>query len=341
MKDIQRSKDRALVENGWIFGDSIRIGNPFEWVDADSSIVRALNRFGGAVGIIRWLQVFYEIYPTLNEIRTKDHDLMKAHYIKIMNEAFSHFAPFLKIDSFYNNAIEGMAVFRTQDYCFIKKFAKKLPLEKPRHLDLGPGLGTQAIYSLESFDSVYYSLEAGKETYELQRLFFRFLSSIYGTYLDLVECENFYISDSAVKKELNLNSDYRIKHVPSWRFKLIDDNTIDLVTAVFVLNDLNEAGLLWLLSNSSRVLKKGGYFYIRDSGKSKPGKNQLKYDEILSRLGFVEVKRLDIKNRDDMHGIPRIFEKQTDTCYSYEELVEEILGHHFITNVSDRIENNE
>ena len=112
----------------------------------------------------------------------------------------------------------------------------------------------------------------------------------------------------------------------SWRFPLLDTGSIDLLTACYVLNELNYSGILWLLSEGSRILHRGGYFYIRDSAILKPGMHTVKYDETLVRLGFVEVARLKLKNRHDFFGVPRVFMKNTEVVHSFEELVEMCLG---------------
>lgn len=332
MNDIEISRDKAMIEQKWFFKSIQRIGDPFEWVDGDLPIMKTIKRFKGIMPIVRWFREYDEVYPVLDEIRTVDYEEMKAHYEKTMLLAFKYFAPFISPDSICETAVEGTATLRSQDYCFIKKFCKDIP-GKINHLDLGPGLGTHAIYSLKGFNSSFYALEAIPYNYDAQRHFFRFLSFSNGTYLDIVECENFCLSLDEIIHELNDNPEYRIKHVPSWKFQIIKEQCIDLVTATFMLNELSEAGVLWLLSNSSRVLRRGGYFYICDSGKLKPRRHSINYDELLIKMGFVEVKRLNIRHRIDMNGIPRVYQKKNDKFYTFEELVEKCLGHFFAKNL--------
>ncbi len=162
-------------------------------------------------------------------------------------------------------------------------------------------------------------------SYGVQRHFFRFISPQPGAYLDVVECENFQIPVDQIKRELADNR-YAIKHVPSWRFPLLTTGSMDILSACYVLNELNYSGLLWLLSEGSRVLHKGSYFYIRDSSILKPGMHTINYDEALKKLGFEEVARLRLQNRHDFYGVPRVYQKMTDDIYSFDDLVDMFLG---------------
>jgi hypothetical protein len=116
-------------------------------------------------------------------------------------------------------------------------------------------------------------------------------------------------------------------HIPSWKFPVIDDNYFDLVTATWVLNEVNHAGIIWLLGGSIRTLKVGGYFYIRDSGKLKPGRHDIDYDALVLNQGFEEVKRLPVQNRVDLFGIPRMYRKTKQTLVlGFDELYDQVMG---------------
>ena len=75
--------------------------------------------------------------------------------------------------------------------------------------------------------------------------------------------ERFNVYEKNIKDILNSNEP-AIYHVPTWKFPLIDDNSIDLVTATWVLNEITFSGIMWLMSNCIRTLKIGGSLYIRD-----------------------------------------------------------------------------
>ena len=324
MKDIKDSLKRAMIEQSWIFGDKVtRIGSPFEWTENEhkSNIVNLQDLLG--VGF--YFSMFYVKRQTPKEIMIAEYEEVKEYCQSQLHKAFKHFFPFLPLSSTWINHIESQAMARTQDYCFIKKFCKDLP-KSPSHIDIGPGLGSSAIYSLKFLDSVFYALEASAMSYSVQRKFFRFASPHPGAYLDVVECENYQLAKEDISKELNDKPDYRIKQVPSWQFPLVPKKSTDLITATFVLNELNYAGILWLLAQSSRVLRKGGYFYIRDSYILKPGMHSIKYDKVLTKIGFEKTAQLEFENRHDFFGIPRVYRKISDESYSFDEMVEMCLG---------------
>ena len=324
MNDIVQSLKRAMVRQGWIYGDkAYRIGHPFEWIDGDQQPY--LYGAQDILAVRQYLSMFYESYPTPEEIMTSNYEQMRAHCEDQLRKACKHFVPFLPLSSSLEANITCTALVRTQDYCFIKTHCKDLT-NPVNHLDIGPGLGSHAIYSLTAFESKFYALDASPHSYAVQRHFFRFLSPYPGAYLDLVECENFNLDSETMSVELNQNSNYRVKHVPSWMFPLVQEKSIDLITATWVLNEINFSGILWLISHSSRVLRQGGYFYIRDSSKLKPKRHPINYDDLLIKMGFAEIGRLNVRNRIDYFGIPRAYQKRTDAAYSFDELAEACLG---------------
>ncbi|MBI4063327.1 MAG: methyltransferase domain-containing protein [Elusimicrobia bacterium] len=325
-RDILESLNRAMLRQGWIFGDKAnRIGHPFDWIDGER--VSYWNKVQGVQALLQYVAMAYEQYPTPAQFKTPDYDEMLAHCEDTVTKLIKHYLPFpVRKEWGLDNFIKSAAVIRTQDYAFIKTFAGDLAATI-NHLDIGPGVGSHAIYSLKGFSSNYYAVEASPHSYCIQRLMFRFLSPLPGSYLDTIECENFGLNEGAIVAELNNKNQYRIKHVPSWLFPLVSTESIDLVTATWVLNEVSFAGILWLMANASRALRQGGYVYIRDSGKLKPGRHSISYDNLLTDIGFEEIERLKItKNRLDYYGVPRLYQKKTGQSYSFEELVERFLG---------------
>jgi hypothetical protein len=324
MKDINDSLQRAMVEQGWVFGDrATRIGCPFDWTENENK--QTITNLEGLLAVAFYFSMFYVKKETSPQIMISNHDEAKRICHDGMNQIFRHFFPFLPLNSEWTNYIESQAMIRTQDYCFIKKYCPDLP-QGINHLDVGAGLGSSAIYSLNLFDSVFYAIEAHPMSYSVQRNVFRYLTPNTGTYLDLIECENFQIGTDDARKMLNSNAGFRIKHAPSWKLPLVDISTIDLLTATFVLNELNYSGVLWVLSHASRTLKRGGYFYIRDSTILKPGMHAIDYDNVLQNIGFEKIAQLEYENRFDHYGIPRVYRKNSDTIYTFEEMVDICLG---------------
>ena len=324
MKDVVESLNQALFRQGWTLGDRVyRIGHPFEWVDADRQT--HFYAVEGVSAVLQYMSMFYEQYPTPEEIATVDFDEMRQHCEQQLRDAYLHFAPFRPVADM-ERYITSTALVRTQDYAFIKTYCKDLGDRPIKHLDIGPGLGSHALWSLKGFSSAYYALEASPHSWGVQRNFFRFLSSRSGSYLDLVEAERFGLSPDALHRAVNDEPGYRIKHVPSWMFEQVAPSSLDIVTATWVLNEINFAGILWLMSHAARTLRRGGYVYIRDSGKLKPSRHAINYDQLLQDIGFARRASLDVRNRVDYFGIPRVYEKTTDAVPGFDELVERYIG---------------
>lgn len=322
MKDIIQSLNKALISQRWsLEGNRYGVGHPFEWVDGNNrSYIYDLE---GTPKILQYLSMNYEnTFATPDEIITDDYEEMKEYISKVLHEMYGHFFPFVTAEEFkYSQFIDSTVTARLQDYCFIRKICNLS--SKINHLDLGPGLGSHLIYSKKVFNSSYYALEASPHSYSVQRFFFRYMSSINNIkYLDIIDCENLCLKNAIIDTEVNSDGKYGIKHVPSWYFPAIANNSIDLVTATWMLNEITFPGVLWLLANTSRVLRKDGYFYIRDSGNLKVNRHSVNYDELLVKMGFVQVKRLNVNNRVDYFGVPRVYSKKTERSYSYDELVE-------------------
>jgi hypothetical protein len=328
--DVIESYKRAIVDQKWIFGERMnRIGDPFLWVDGEQ-----LSQFDGlssALSVLQYLAMSGEIYETPESIRTDDYEELKKLIEDRLRRVYSYFVPFVSSQDYeFENYILSTASVKLQDYCGLRTFCDLQP--GISHLDIGPGLGANAIYSLWGLGSTYYSLEAFPQSYSVQRLFLRAILEGEPSYLDLIECENFGLSPHEVKRELNGVGKYRIKHVPSWHFGLVDDGSVDLVTSTWVLNEVTPAGVTWLLGNADRVLKTGGYFYIRDSGKRKPNRHNLDYDLALQEMGYEKTGHLDVRNRVDMHGIPRVYQKTRDVNINFETLFDRFFGRFSVTS---------
>ena len=104
------------------------------------------------------------------------------------------------------------------------------------------------------------------------------------------------------------------------------------MTATFVLNEVTPAAIVWLLHTSMRTLKLGGHIYIRDSERLKPNRHSLNYEKVLREFGFVQTGRLDVNNRVDMFGIPRIYQKQKNYSLTFEELFDHYFGKYSVTS---------
>ncbi len=323
-QDIYQSLEKAMVVQRWNEGDKFhRIGNPFQWIDADQT--PGHQRLSELAAMMPHFTMIYEKYPTPVELDYEDLGAVLPTIRTTMVRIFQQFFPFLEAEH-YSVYFDATALTRAQDYAFISAFSD-IELKGIKHLDVGPGLGSHSFYSRPVWDTLFCGLEAYPQTYQVQRNTFRQLGNVTGPYIDFIAAENFGLSDSKLE-ELFSKCRKGILHVPSWKAPLIPDNYFDLVTATWVLNELNMAGIAYLLCHCVRTLRVGGYFYIRDSDKRKPGRHNVNYDALLLEFGFEETKRLQVRNRVDLYGVPRMYRK-TDRVHllSFHDLIHTLLGH--------------
>lgn len=326
-QDIEDSCQRALVAQGWLFGERFnRIGNPFVWVDGDH--MPGLHAAQGTLSVLQYLAMSGEVYDTPAAIRPADHDRVFLDLEARLQQACRHFVPFLETADF-EKYIRSTASVKTQDYGAIRTFCPDLPAA-PRHLDIGPGLGANALYSVFHLGASYLACDAHPVSYAVQRLFLRMLAVGRPEYLDVVDCETFNLDQQAIAGQI-ADAAYRFLQVPSWHLPLVAARSIDLASATWVLNEVTPAGIIWLISHLVRIVRPGGYIYIRDSGLRKPLRHDIDYDALLLQLGFEPAGRLDVRNRVEMHGIPRAYRCRTPVDPGFDRLFQQVFGHFGVT----------
>lgn len=332
--DLEASLKKAKIEKEWIFGDRyFRIGDPFQWVDGDLQISK--SDFRGSVDLMQWISGYYEKYETLKEFKYKNYDSDYNKILKVYNSIFDSYFVFLSIKEkkYRKKNLVCHALARIQDYCVLKKYTKNLNPGKIEHLDFGPGLGGNAVYSLKLLGANYTAVEAHYWSYEIQRMFFSKLITPNEKYLDLTAAETF----GKQKKDLislSNSKNFEIKQIPSWHFDYIKKDSKDLITATTCLNELNTAGIIYFLFNANRVLKKNGYLYIRDSAKLKPNRHEVNYDKVLTDyFGFKLIKDFrHLKNRKDIFALPRLYKKVKNKNSNFDELFNSIVGRFAVTS---------
>ena len=325
--DLEASLKRALVKQQWVFGDRyFRLGNPFIWVDG--SIQLSPYDYRGIVDLAQWYSGYYEEYQTPSRIKTENYDVELSTIENIYRDIFNSYFPFIDRTAFDADLyIRCHALTRMQDYCMLHKFAtdllpqhRKTNSSQMKHLDFGAGMGGNATYSNILLEASYTAIEAHQWSYDIQRMFFGKMADKNRPYLDVLAAESMEIGSEKLKNEI-LSNKYAIKQIPSWFFEEIEDNSYNLVTATNVLNELNTSAIIYMLTNSNRVLQENGYIYIRDSGKLKPGRHLINYDQVLiEHMGFELIHWLDVQNRVDMYAVPRIYKKVRNVELSFDEL---------------------
>ena len=94
MKDIKESLERAMIEQGWYFGDKvIRLGSPFEWTENEqkSNIVTLQD----LLAVRFYFSMFYVQRPTPDKIMIDDYNEVKKYCEDSLKDVFKHFFPFL------------------------------------------------------------------------------------------------------------------------------------------------------------------------------------------------------------------------------------------------------
>jgi len=319
---IEQSKKMALIRQGWYNGEGLwRVGNPYEWVAGDNTGI-GKNIATGKAALLSYMTAYFGEFNTPKEFYIEEFEEVKTQLFQKLSSIFKLYFPY-KDKSDFDYYLKSMSHVRTQDYAFLKVFC---PLkEKPNHLDLGPGLGSHALYSLGKLDSIFYAVDASPISIVAQYDFFYAYLLASGLYLNTIDVENMTGNLSLAKNEINTIDKYKIKHIPSWHFDLVDNATIDLVSATWMLNEVSYSSILWLLANVSRVLKKDAFFYIRDSAKLKPGCHNLDYDSILQQLDFELIHISEVINLKDYYGIPRLYQKRTNKFFTWKNLVDKFL----------------
>ena len=331
--DLEASLKRALVKQQWVFGDRyFRLGNPFIWVDG--SIQLSPYDYRGVVDLAQWYSGYYEEYQTPSRIKTENYDVELSTIENIYRDIFNSYFPFIDRTAFDADLyIRCHALARMQDYCMLHKFATDLLPQhritnslQMKHLDFGAGMGGNVTYSNILLEASYTAIEAHQWSYDIQRMFFGKMADKNRPYLDVLAAESMGIGSEKLKNEI-LSNKYAIKQIPSWFFEEIEDNSYNLVTATNVLNELNTSAIIYMLTNTNRVLQKNGYIYIRDSGKLKPGRHLIDYDQVLiEHMGFELIHWLDVQNRVDMYAVPRIYKKVRNVELNFEELFDLLIS---------------
>ena len=221
----------------------------------------------------------------------------QAH-IKTLNNVYSKFDHTKKPHAGYDiwNAIDGYIVDTKCD-------------SPSTVLDFGAGYGRLGlVFGDESRGGKYIAVDCVEVSYMLQNL----LLTSYAP-----ERTSEYI-DMAMERrldEFDLSADEGIFHLPTWRLDLVPDESIDVVTAIFVLPEITDFALLDFIKHANRVVRKGGYIYLRDhlyhtGDAGHKGAHRFDTEKLLAEAGFKETYRSDYVDNKDIYGTPRTYQKQ-------------------------------
>ena len=189
--------------------------------------------------------------------------------------------------------------YNMSDWVLQHAYPRPLPERLERVLDFGAGFGRQAALWLSlGSRNTYVALDAIESMYVAQT---HYLGSAPFPLLEYLDAPGtFAIEDAGRPASF---------HVPGGRFDLLPTGFFDMVLCVQVLPEIHESVLFHSLSLFRRVLRDGGYLYVRDHGPAwMPGHQQL-VPEILPRFGFVLEFCPRWRDTQDLHGLPQIWRK--------------------------------
>jgi len=167
-------------------------------------------------------------------------------------------------------------------------------IENATVVDFGPGAGRlSAQWTVQG--ATYIGVEGIPETYCIQKQFY---SLVYDKFVDYLD-----------KPDLKIKPDSKILyHIPSWRQELIPDKSVDLVSTVQVLGELRPEMLNFTVDQFARIIKPGGFLYIRDHGK-RHNPNKMNIPETVAARGFELLFEPDYTDLEDVHGIPKLWKR--------------------------------
>lgn len=175
-------------------------------------------------------------------------------------------------------------------------------------LDFGSGYGRLgAIFADPSRTGTYISVDCMEASYLLQNLFLS--TSAPGRFFEYVDYA--FERRPLVVERGKVGTIY---HLPTWRLDLVPDAFVDAIMSVFVLPEINEFALLDFVSHAKRIVRDGGYIYIRDhlyhvAEDNHPGGHRLDTAALLEDAGFQRIYQGDYQDNIEIYGIPRIYRK--------------------------------
>ena len=166
-----------------------------------------------------------------------------------------------------------------------------------RVLDFGAGWGRQSnLWSQQRSESlIMLAMEAVPQSYCVQNFYYA--------------ANDIPFQDYITFGELNISDDRPgIYHCPTWRWDLVPSNFFDLVICCQVLPELSPNLAHFAVQLFLQVLKPGGALYIRDHDQAF-NPSGIDLNAYLREQGFVLEFRPHVIDRDEIHGIPRIWRK--------------------------------
>ena len=278
---------------------------PFKWASLevyDSEYVRnRLLEYNSKFDLINWMSFWTEKQRIVSPFDgTEKFDKLKKKSSEAHEKVFS----FLFDKDITQKKLHfGYDIYNAIDYQIISENYNNFNVV----LDFGSGYGRLgAMFAYKENKKTFISVDCIESNYILQNLF-----------LSLLKPQNFheYFDYEFLNKRMEISEENSIYHIPTWRMNFIKDLSVDLITSVFVLPEINEFALKKFITESKRVLRKNGLIYLRDhlyqTGENNhKGAHKLNTEKELKEAGFELVYKGAYKDNKDIYGIPRLYKKK-------------------------------
>jgi len=165
-------------------------------------------------------------------------------------------------------------------------------------LDFGSGIGRQAFHWCSQAGINFVSVDATESLYLLQ-------NKVYSLLFPDKLREYFYEPQRFLQDNFFASRD-TLYHLPTWRLDLLPDKYFDMITCVQVLQEISKETLHYVLSQFRRIIKKGGFLYIRDNEFWTPT-HKIRVGRELFKQGWELVFRYTGEEGKDIEGVPRLW----------------------------------
>lgn len=197
--------------------------------------------------------------------------------------------------------------YNATDYWFYTKVPDITGDNIERVLDFGAGHGRQANLFFEP------ELHNGQRSMVSVDGIPGSYITAYNYYFALgINIQELLLDDSLGGSEL-VAKESSIMHIPTWRLNQLQARSTDLIICVQVLREISLEVLDFVLEQFQRVLKVGGFIYVRDHI-DRHNPNGADQDAYLEKYGFRKEWSPDFKDKSDyfglehrIHGLPRIW----------------------------------
>ncbi len=200
-------------------------------------------------------------------------------------------------ERYYINELDRHDLYSLPDIYYICKIIGNIPKSV---IDIGGGWGRLGMAWSAVGVRVVGITDSIEQSYMLQ---YQYLSSI-----PKIKFTDFLVSNNLAN--LNFNQQTGIVHFPFWHIVSIPSKSVEAVSTIQVLREVNDKFILFLFEQVKRVLVPRGIFYIRDNDHEYKEKcmHSIKITDTLLKMGFELVLKSELIHGEDIHGVPRIFQ---------------------------------